>query len=84
MDCDLETIYAAPHHGLTIDQVSNERIKISAWLAKCADPDGMPPCAASNQGLHCLLRPICPNRINMIMSLVLNTFRATKFIKEKL
>ena len=24
------------------------------------DPDQMPQTVASNQGLHCLLRPICP------------------------
>ena len=31
------------------------------------DPDQMPHSAASDLGLHCLLRPVCPNtRVNMI------------------
>ena len=29
---------------------------ITGWIAKSVEPDG-----ASGQGLHCLLRPVCPN-----------------------
>ena len=31
-----------------------------------ADPDQMPHFAASDLGLQCLQRPICPNRVIMV------------------
>ena len=36
-------------------------LKISGWVANSVDPDEMPRSAASHLGLHCLLRPVCPN-----------------------
>ena len=30
-------------------------------MANSVDPDETPRSAASHQGLHCLLRPVCPN-----------------------
>ena len=30
-------------------------------MANSADPDETPRSAASHLGLHCLLRPVCPN-----------------------
>ena len=30
-------------------------------MANSVDPDQMPHSAASDLGLHCLQRPICPN-----------------------
>ena len=34
----------------------------SCWkMANSIDPDQTPQNAASDQGLHCLLRPVCPN-----------------------
>ena len=30
-------------------------------MANIVDPDETPPSAASHLGLHCLLRPVCPN-----------------------
>ena len=35
--------------------------KIAGWVANRVDPDQMLHSAASDLGLHCLLRPICPN-----------------------
>ena len=32
-------------------------------MANCVDPDQMPNSAASDLGLHCLQRPICPSVI---------------------
>ena len=35
------------------------------WVANSVDPDQTPRSAASDLGLHYLLRPVCPNiRIN--------------------
>ena len=31
------------------------------WVANSVDPDQMLPAAASDLGLHYLLRPVCPN-----------------------
>ena len=36
-------------------------LKIAGWLSNSVDPDEMPHSAASHQGLHCLLRPVCLN-----------------------
>ena len=36
-------------------------LKIAKWVANSVDPDEMPCSAASHLGLHCLLRPVCPN-----------------------
>ena len=35
--------------------------KIAGWVANSVDPDETPHIAASHQGLHCLLRRVCPN-----------------------
>ena len=35
--------------------------KIARWVANSVDPDQMPRFAASDQGLHYLLRPVFPN-----------------------
>ena len=35
--------------------------KTAGWVASSVDPDQMPQNAASDLGLHCLLRPVCPN-----------------------
>ena len=35
--------------------------KIVGWVAHSVDPDQTPHSAASDLGLHCLLRLICPN-----------------------
>ena len=46
--------------------------KIAEWVANCVDPDQTPRSAASDLGLHCLLRYVCPNTFskygNMIKS----------------
>ena len=34
---------------------------IAGCMANSVDPDQMPRSAASDLGLHCLQRPICPN-----------------------
>ena len=36
-------------------------LKIAGRVANSVDPDEMPHSAASHLGLHCLLRPFCPN-----------------------
>ena len=36
-------------------------LKIAGLVANSIDPDEMPHSAASHLGLHCLLRPVCPN-----------------------
>ena len=36
-------------------------LKIAGWVANSVDPDEMLHSAASHLGLHCLLRPLCPN-----------------------
>ena len=36
-------------------------LKIAGWVANSVDSDETPPSAASHLGLHCLLRPVCPN-----------------------
>ena len=36
-------------------------LQIAGWVANSEDPDETPQNAASHLGLHCLLRPICPN-----------------------
>ena len=36
-------------------------LKIAGWVAISVDPDEMLHSAASHLGLHCLLRPVCPN-----------------------
>ena len=35
--------------------------KIDGWVANSVDPDQMLHSAASDQGLHCLLRLVFPN-----------------------
>ena len=35
--------------------------KIAGLVANSVDPDQTPRSAASDLGLHCLLRPVCPN-----------------------
>ena len=35
--------------------------KNAVWMANSVDPDQMPHTVASDQGLHCLLRLVCPN-----------------------
>ena len=35
--------------------------KIAVWVANSVDPDQTPRCAASDLGLHCLLRSVLPN-----------------------
>ena len=36
-------------------------LKIAGRVANNVDPDDTPRFAASHLGLHCLLRPVCPN-----------------------
>ena len=36
-------------------------LKIAGRVANSVDPDETPRSAASHLGLHCLLRPACPN-----------------------
>ena len=36
-------------------------LKIAVWMVTSADLDEMPLSVASHLGLHCLLRPVCPN-----------------------
>ena len=36
-------------------------LKTAGQVANSVDPDQMPHSVASDQGLHCLLKPICPN-----------------------
>ena len=36
-------------------------LKAARRVANNADPDQMPHSVASDLGLHCLLRPVCPN-----------------------
>ena len=40
-------------------------VDICGWTAKSADHDQTPCPVASDLGLHCLARPVCPNRVNM-------------------
>ena len=35
-------------------------LKLAEWVANSVDPDETPYSAASNLGLHYLLRPVCP------------------------
>ena len=37
--------------------------KTAVRMANSVDPDQTPHSAASDQGLHCLLMPICPNTL---------------------
>ena len=55
-----------PYHTCSViwtTTIHNLRLclKIAGWVANSVDPDEMPHSAASHQGLHCLLRPVCPN-----------------------
>ena len=36
-------------------------LKIAGGVANSVDPNETPRSAASHLGLHCLLRPVCPN-----------------------
>ena len=35
-------------------------LKIAGWAANSVDPDQTPRSAASDLGLHCMHRPVCP------------------------
>ena len=39
-------------------------LKTAGWLANSLDPDQMPQNVASDQGLHCFLRPVWPSTYN--------------------
>ena len=39
-------------------------------MANSVDPDQTPRCAASDLGLHCLLRPACPNTLSKCGNLI--------------
>ena len=39
----------------------DDMTKTARLVANRVDPDLIPNCAASNQGLHCLLGSVCPN-----------------------
>ena len=43
-------------------------------MANSADPDQMPRSVASDQGLHCLPRPVCPKTIRVNMVFQVRTF----------
>ena len=45
---------------------------VSIKLANSVDPDQTPHSAASDLGLHCLLRTVCPIRVNMVFTLYYN------------
>ena len=49
-------------------------LKIAGWLANSEDPDETPQNAASHLGLHCLLRPVCPNTYSKYGKLHQNCF----------
>ena len=36
-------------------------LKFAEWVANSVDPDQTPRSAGSDQDLHCLLMPVCPN-----------------------
>ena len=45
-------------------------------MANSVDPDQTPRSAASDLGLHCLLRPICPNRVFTVYDGIIIAFIA--------
>ena len=45
----------------------------NCWMSgRQADPDEIPSSAVSHLGLHCLLRPVCPNTYGKYDTLYLN------------
>ena len=48
-----------PAYGLVLRK--SYVYNIAGRVANCVDPDQTPRSAASDQGLHCLLRHICPS-----------------------
>ena len=54
----------SPYRDLYYEQIQftiRYCLKIAGWVANSVDPDEKPRSAASHLGLHCLLRPVCPN-----------------------
>ena len=58
-------------------------LKIARCVAKSVEPDEMPYSVASHQGLHCLHRPVCPDKVNKVCSgycrLWLSTYALNSF-----
>ena len=50
--------------------LSNVVSKTARAVANNVDPDEMPHSAVSHLGLHCLLRPVCPNTYGKVYPLV--------------
>ena len=46
-------------------------LKIAGQVANCVDPDDTPWSATSHLGLHCLLRPVCPNSYGKYSSYII-------------
>ena len=46
-------------------------LKSPVWVANSVDPDQTPRSAASDLGLHCLLRPVRPNIFSIKMAFLL-------------
>ena len=61
-------------------------LNISGRVANGVDPDQMPHSAASDLGLHCLLRHVCLNTLGSIQYLLLafsNTRKISKNLENK-
>ena len=59
--------------------------KIAGCMANIVDPDQMPHSVASDQGLHCLLWPVCLSvlilRINMVDKHIIFTLTCSAKLK---
>ena len=53
-------------------------LKIAGWVANSVDPDETPLSAASHLGLHCLLRPVCPNTYGKYGTLIISNSEGVK------
>ena len=75
----MDTIFTLNIHILTLYLILlfNKSIllptnlcKIAGWVANSVDPDQTPRSAASDLGLHCLLRPACPKMLRKYDTLI--------------
>ena len=46
-------------------------VQIAGFVANIVDPDETPRSAESHLGLHCFLRPVCPNTYDKYGKIVL-------------
>ena len=58
---NIHNLYSLPYTFLQkVNFTAYECIEIAGWVTNKVHPDQTPRSAASDMGLHCLLRPVCP------------------------